>query len=56
MRRLMRRAFYFLPPKYLFFSYTFFVFLYLRAPKFDEIVNPCYVDMFRAIGYVGFAK
>ena len=56
VRRLFRRAFYFLPPKYLFFSFIFFVFLYLRAPRFGEIINPCYVDMFRAVGYVGYSK
>jgi hypothetical protein len=56
MRRLMRRAFYFTPPKYLFFSYIFFVILYLRAPKFEEITNPCYIDMYRAVNYVGYSK
>jgi hypothetical protein len=56
LRRVMRRAFYFTPPKYLFLSYMFFVFFYLRAPKFEEIINPCYVDMFRAINYVGYSQ
>jgi hypothetical protein len=56
LRRLIKRAVLFSFPRYMFFSRVFFFFFLIRMPTFNEIINPFSVDMFRAVGYVGYAQ
>lgn len=50
-KRLRRRAFIFLFPKYIYISIIFFLIILLRAPLKKEIINPISIDMYRLYNY-----
>ena len=50
-KRLRRKAFIFLFPKYIYISVIFFLIVLLRIPFKKEIINPIAVDMYRLSNY-----
>jgi hypothetical protein len=55
-RRLIRKIVYIYPPKFVYFFYTFFFFFLKRSIKRNDIMHPLKIDIYRAIGYGGYAK
>ena len=51
-KRIRRRAFLFLFPKYMFISLVFFLIILIRLPKSKEFINPISIDMYRAVSYI----
>lgn len=50
-KRLRRRAFMFILPKYMYISVQFLVFILIRVPLKSEIINPISIDMYRISTY-----
>lgn len=50
-KRLRRRAFIFLLPKFIYTSFQFLWFLLIRIPKRSDIINPISVDLYRISTY-----
>lgn len=55
-KRLVRKLVFIYPPKFLYFFYKFFFFFLKRSPKRNDFIHPFHLDMYRAIGYGGYAK
>jgi len=51
-KRLRRKAFIFLLPKYIYFSLSFFLLILLRIPYKKELINPISIDMYRLSNYI----
>lgn len=50
-KRLRRKAFMFIFPKYMYISLIFFFIILIRIPIALDIINPVYIDMYRASHY-----
>lgn len=50
-KRMRRKAFLFLFPKYMFISLVFILIILIRLPLSKEIINPVAIDMYRAFYY-----
>lgn len=51
-KRLRRKAFLFLFPRYMYISLTFFLIFCIKIPKIKDIINPINVDMYRVGSYI----
>ena len=51
-KRIRRKAFIFLLPKYMFISLIFFIIILIRIPLDKEIINPITIDMYRISNYI----
>ena len=51
-KRLRRKAFLFIFPKYMYISLIFFFIILIRFPNKKDIINPVTIDMYRASHYI----
>jgi hypothetical protein len=51
-KRVRRKAFLFLLPKYMFISLIFLLIILIRFPLSNEIINPIKIDMYRVANYL----
>lgn len=51
-KRLRRKAFLFLFPRYMYISLTFFFIFCIKIPKIKDIINPINVDMYRVGSFI----
>jgi S4 domain len=55
-KKIIRKIIFIVPPKFLYFFYKFFFFFLKRSPRRKDFMHPFHLDMYRAIGYGGYAK
>jgi hypothetical protein len=51
-KRIRRKAFLFLFPKYMYISLIFFIIILVRMPRNNEFINPISVDAYKISNYI----